>query len=290
MSLPIVLAILGMFSQGASDFFYKKAQDSGIVLESYLLAEAVPFALVALFFGYVTGDLAPNWTAVIYGPVFGVSSFIAIFLFVTSLRDGEASVNTLIFRLNFVLVAFFAILFLGERWTVSLTTGLVFAALAIGSMTVLGRNWFSAGGAGTGKPASPRSLALVLLAMFFFAIVNIIFKVSVARGGNIPFLIVFGACGWSVAAAALMVARRRFSFPPSNWIYFPVTGSLKSAAFFFLLTSFRAGGNASTVIPIVQMSFVVTAILAAVFLREVFSRWKWVGLGFMILAIAALSR
>lgn len=287
MSVPILLALLGMCAQGASDFFYKKAQNRGIVLETYLQVEWIPFALVALLFGYLNSDLEPNRASLIYGPIFGVFSFIAIFLFVSSLREGEAGVNTLIFRLNFVLVAFFAILFLGERWTLSLTAGLAFAALAIASTSVVGRSRSPAGGGG--RALSSRSLALVLSAMFFFSVVNIIFKVSVMNGGNVPFLIVFGACSWSVAAFILMVTRGRYGFPPGNWIYFPITGSLKSVAFFCLLTSFRLGGNASAVVPIVQMSFVLTAILAALFLGEAFHRWKWIGLGFAALAILSLS-
>ncbi|MDA0999262.1 MAG: DMT family transporter [bacterium] len=289
MSVPILLAILGMCAQGASDFFYKRAQNRGIVLETYLQVEWIPFALVALLFGYLNGDLEPNRASLIYGPIFGVFSFIAIFLFVSSLREGEASINTLIFRLNFVLVAFFAILFLGERWTISLTAGLVFAGLAIASTAVMGRSRSPAGGGGGRRGLSSRSLALVLSGMFFFSVVNVIFKVSVVNGGNVPFLIVFGACSWSVAAFILMVARGRYGFPPGNWIYFPITGSLKSVSFFCLLTSFRLGGNASAVVPIVQMSFVLTAILAAVFLGETFNRWKWAGLGFAALAILALS-
>ena len=283
MPLPILLALVSMLAQGVSDFLYKKAQDSGIALESYLLVEAVPFAATALLFGYLLGDASPNRAALVYGPIFGVFSFCGIFLFVTSLREGEAGVNTLIFRLNFVLAALVAILFLGERWTASLGAGLLLAVLAIASVTILG------GRRGKGVRLS-RPAALAALAMLFFAVLNIIFKVAVSAGGNIAFLIFFGACAWMVCAFSLMAARRRFLFPANNWRYLPMTGCLKSVAFFLMLYAFRAGGAASVVVPIVQLSFLVTVALAVLFLGERIDRTKGFGLAFALAALFMLSR
>ncbi len=283
MPLPILLALVSMLAQGASDFLYKKAQDSGIALESYLLVEAVPFAATALLFGYILGDASPNRAALIYGPIFGVFSFCGIFLFVTSLREGEAGVNTLIFRLNFVLAALIAILFLGERWTASLGAGLLLAVLAIASVTILG-------GRRGKRVRLSRPAALAALAMLFFAVLNIIFKVAVSAGGNVAFLIFFGACAWMVCAFSVMVARRRFHFPANNWRYLPMTGCLKSVAFFLMLYAFRAGGAASVVVPIVQLSFLVTVALAVLFLGERIDRTKGFGLAFALAALFMLSR
>ncbi|MEE9274171.1 MAG: EamA family transporter [bacterium] len=290
MPLPILLALVSMLAQGASDFLYKKAQDSGIALESYLLVEAVPFAATALLFGYLLGDASPNRAALVYGPIFGVFSFCGIFLFVTSLREGEAGVNTLIFRLNFVLAALIAILFLGERWTASLGAGLLLAVLAIASVTILGGRRGEGGERGGKRVRLARPAALAALAMLFFAVLNIIFKVAVSAGGNVAFLIFFGACAWMVCAFSVMVARRRFHFPANNWRYLPMTGCLKSVAFFLMLYAFRAGGAASVVVPIVQLSFLVTVALAVLFLGERIDRTKGFGLAFALAALFMLSR
>ena len=67
MPLTVLLALFSMLAQGTSDFIYKKAQDRGIVLESYLVLEAAPFAGVAILFGYLMGDLAMNRMAMVYG-------------------------------------------------------------------------------------------------------------------------------------------------------------------------------------------------------------------------------
>ena len=137
--LNILLAVLSMVTQGTSDFIYKRAQERGVVFESYFAVECVPFAGVALLAGYLMEGLIINQATVLYGLVFGVFSFWAVYFFVTSLREGEVGVNTLIFRLNFVLVAVFAILWLGEPWTAAVGAGLIFAALGIASVTLLRR-------------------------------------------------------------------------------------------------------------------------------------------------------
>ena len=77
--------------------------------------------------------------------------------------------------------------------------------------------------------------------------------------------------------------------PKNNWIFLPVTGFLKSSAFFALLYAFRRGGSASVVVPIAQLSFLVTILWATVVLREPLTRPKFIGLSFAVVAILAFS-
>ena len=281
--LIIFLAVLSMLAQGTADFFYKRAQERGAVFESYLAVESGPFAIVALLFGFLLEGLTVNQPTVIYGLVFGVFSFWAIFCFVTSLREGEVGINTLIFRLNFVLVAVFAILWLGERWTVAAGVGLTFAILAIASVTLL------TGNGDRGRKSSPRSIGLAALAMVLFAILGVILKIAIREGANIGWAVVFGAFSWTCCAAGLVVARKKYSMPRANWIYLPVTGCLKAVAFCLMLYAFRRGGSASVVVPIVQFSFLVTIVWATLILREPLTRPKLISLAFAVAAIAAFS-
>ncbi len=284
MSLTVLLALFSMLAQGASDFFYKKAQERGIVLESYLVIEVIPFVSVAIVFGYLTGDLTPDREALAYGPLLGLLSFTAIFAFVTSLREGEAGVNTLIFRFNFILVAVIAFLWLGEDWSLTLGAGLLLAILAIASAALLGNT------RARSARRSLRPIALAFIAMIFFAFLNVTFKVAVREETSISFLILVTTASWTVCASVVMVARKKWQFPRNNWIFMSATGSLKALAFFSMLSAFRIGGAASVVVPIVQLSFLVTIVLAAVFLRERLGPPKLIGLGFAITAIFMISR
>ena len=281
--INLLLAVLSMLAQGTSDFVYKRAQDRGIVLESYLMVESVPFAAAALLMGAFLDGLFLNRTTVILGLICGVFSFWAIFCFVTSLKAGEVGVNSLIFRLNFVFVAIFAMLWLGERWTLSVGVGLVFAILAIGSVTLMER------GGGKRFVGGRRPIGLALLGMVLFAVLNVVLKIGIRDGANMGWLIAFAAFSWASCAAVLAAARKRFLMPRNNWIFLPITGFLKAIAFCSLLYAFRRGGAASVVVPIAQLSFLVTIGWAAVILREPLTRAKLVGLGFAVAAIVAFS-
>ena len=272
-----------MLAQGTSDFVYKRAQDRGIVLETYLMVESVPFAAAALLMGTLLDGFFLNWTTVIIGLIAGVFSFWAIFCFVTSLKTGEVGVSTLIFRLNFVFVAIFATLWLGERWSVSMGEGLGFAILAIGSVTLMERR------RGERIAGGRRPIALALLGMVLFGVLNVVLKIGIRDGANVGWFIAFAGLSWASCAAALAAARKRFLMPRNNWIFLPITGFLKAIAFCALLYAFRRGGDASVVVPIAQLSFLVTIGWAAVILREPLTRPKLVGLGFSVAAIVAFS-
>lgn len=286
MPLTVLLALFSMLAQGTSDFIYKKAQERGIVLDSYLFLEAFPFAGVSFLCGYLTGDLAVTPVAMIYGPFLGATSFAAIFAFVTSLREGEVGVNTLIFRLNFILVAVMAVIWLGEAWTLSLSAGLLFAILAIGSVTLAGRRREEQ----RDELSSFRPIALALLAMVLFALLNVGFKMAIRAGSNAAYLIFFTSMTWATCSFVLMALRGRWRNLRNNWLFMPVTGSLKALAFFLMLTAFRLGGAASVVVPIVQLSFLVTIFLAALFLKERLDLAKLIGLGLAVGAIFMFSR
>ena len=283
MPVPILLALFSMAGLGASDFLYKKAQSRGMVAESFLVAEIPYFVSAALLFGYVTGDLRPNTASLIYGPPMGLCSFIGTFFFLQSLRDGEVGVSTLILRLNFVLVALLAVLALGEPWSLALAAGLLCSGLAVAAVT-----WGSRRGGS--RRSSRRSLLLAFLAMMFFAALNLMFKIGVREGGNVPFLILFSAVVWSACSASFALWRGRTAMPRANWAFSPFTGSLKALAFCSMLLSFRLGGAASVIVPIVQLSFLVTILLAAVFLRERLDALKIAGLALAVAGIFLFYR
>ena len=125
--------------------------------------------------------------------------------------------------------------------------------------------------------------------MVLFAILNLLFKIAIQEGANVGWMVVLAAFSWFLSAALLVVLRRRFSMPKNNWIFLPITGFLKSSAFFALLYAFQRGGSASVVVPIAQLSFLVTIVWAAVVLREPLTRPKLIGLGFAVAAIVAFS-
>ena len=73
------------------------------------------------------------------------------------------------------------------------------------------------------------------------------------------------------------------------WSHAPVAAVLLVVAFTFLAKGLE-GGEASVVVPVAQMGFVVTALLGFFFLREPFTARKCAGLAAALAALASLAR
>jgi len=69
----------------------------------------------------------------------------------------------------------------------------------------------------------------------------------------------------------------------------PVAAVLLVTAFIFLAKGLQ-GGEASVIVPIAQMGFVVTALLGFLLLREPFTLRKGAGLAVAVAALASLTR
>ncbi len=111
MHATVLFALISMVLVGAGDFVYKRAAVAGAVPSSFLLVQSWFFGATAFVFGLATGTLRFH-PALLLGPVAALVIFTGARLFLQSLRGGEATVSTPIFRLNFVITVALAILFI----------------------------------------------------------------------------------------------------------------------------------------------------------------------------------
>jgi multidrug transporter EmrE-like cation transporter len=120
-----------MLVQSLADCVYKRSRQKGAYPETFLVFQSYSFGATALALVLALDVFRGDWTAWKYGPLCGLVGFVAYFCFLSSLKDGQVSVNTMIFRLSFVLTAALAIVFLGEPVTTIKLAGLCAAALAV---------------------------------------------------------------------------------------------------------------------------------------------------------------
>ena len=177
LDLPLFLALFAFSFQGTSDFFLK----SGVVRKGdpfSIMAMTVPsFILTSAVFGAALGALEFNRTTFLYGPITGVISFIAMNLFVTSLKHGEASVNTMLFRLSFIVTSFLTIGFLGESAGWSKWLGLALATGAVCSVAL---------GGGALRVGSNKAITLAVAALVSYGINAFFFKIAALNGVQAP--------------------------------------------------------------------------------------------------------
>jgi uncharacterized membrane protein len=274
MQASVLFALVSMALVGLADFVYKRAALAGAAPSSFMLVQSWFFGGTAFVFGLVTGTLRFH-PALFLGPVAALVIFAGARLFLQSLREGEATVNTPIFRLSFVITVALAILFLGEHLTARKLAGFSLAALAILLLTAfpLGRLLRGQLHQAPGKP-----FWLALAAMGCMGLLNFLYKVAVLLGATPPAFIFSQFCGFTlIALFHALWWERGLRLDRAVWAHAPPAGVLLSSGFIFLLLALQRG-EASVAVPISQMSFVVTTLLAALMYGEAFTARKSAGL------------
>ena len=84
------------------------------------------------------------------------------------------------------------------------------------------------------------------------------------------------------------IVLRNWIFPRQTFIWAPVNGILMASATFFYVTALHKG-ELSTAIPIIQLSFVITAMLSFLILKEKIGSLKIAGIILAALAIVILG-
>jgi uncharacterized membrane protein len=130
---------------------------------------------------------------------------------------------------------------------------------------------------------------LALIVMVVMGVVDFLMKKAIASGVDfitLTFCIYFSA---GIIFGIFCLIKKVPLKMKKNLVKYPVIiGLLTYAGTYFILIALK-GGNASVVIPIVRMGFVVTAICAFIFLREKVTPEKALGLLCAAISLVLLS-
>jgi uncharacterized membrane protein len=281
MNQSIVYAIVAMVCYGVSDFIYKQAATAGIRADHFLMAQGWLFCPLVIVYALATQMLVLD-PAALWGSLAGVFVFIGFFWFIRSLATGSVSTNASIFRLNFIVTVLLAVIWLDEPLTPSKIAGLALALLA---------TWLLLGVSADRAPdgAKRRSLVLVALATLAFGTSNF-FHTMGLRHGALPetLAVAQAALFMPLATVVVYVVDRKLRPPLVTFKYSAPAAIVLLGATISLLRSV-AGGQASVLVPIAQMGFVVAALLGIFILRERVTVRKMIGLVTALAALAALA-
>lgn len=246
-----------MFATGISDFFYKRARNKGAHPAFFLAFQSIFFNITNFVYILFYRSLEISLLTIFFGFICGSIVFFSVYLFLKSLGTGGASVNVPIFRLSFIVTAILAIFFLQE----STTYGKIIAiCLAAFSILALSRSIHI-------ETTSILGVIQLIFATFLYGLFGFIYKLAIIAGAT-PIGILF-IQGISFIIYAFMLSYQKGLIKKSRvvMIHAPICGILLSASFFLLLMSLKFG-EVSISFSIVQLSFVVTSILALIFWKE----------------------
>jgi uncharacterized membrane protein len=268
-----------MILVGTADLLLRRATLRGVRPASFMVLQSWFFDSTALAWAVATGGF--RWShGLLFGPVAGVLAFVATYAFLRSLQapGSQVGVNAAIYRLNLAVTALLAIVFLGERITAAKAAGLVLAVAAVLLLTETSARRATLSAAGVGWAC---------LAMVAFGLVLFLYKVGVTFGAP-PALLIFGQfCALTTISVYYANWREGgLRFTPTIWGHAPACGVLNGSGR-VLLAWALISGEASAAVPVSQMSFVFTFLLAAPLFGEPVTPRKLSGLVAAILAVLA---
>jgi drug/metabolite transporter (DMT)-like permease len=277
-------ALGALLLYGLADFVYKRGAAAGAQPHQFLMVQTWFFSSLALVYGLATGTLAFGAGA-LWGALAGVLVVVGYYNFAWSLRHGSVSTHATIFRLSFAVTAALAVLLLGEALTPAKLAGLALALLAAWLLLAAPDP-----GSRRADPESRESLARVLVATLAVGVASFTYKLGL-RAGAAPVALVVAQGAVAVTLATAFAARLDRGVRPSRaaLAHAPVAAVLLVAAFILLAKGLQLG-EASVIVPIAQMGFVVTALLGFFLLRETFTARKGAGLVAAVAALASLMR
>src|SRR6266568_2027197 len=283
MTPGIEYALGAMLLFGLGDLVYKRGAAAGAQPHHFLMVQSWVFAPSVVLYAVLTGSL--HFVAgSLWGALAGLFVLVGFYNFAHSLKSGSISINAPVFRLSFVLTAALAVLLLGEPLTRYKVAGIALALAAV--WLLLGA---PAPGDAAGRRESRSSLARVLIATATVGVGNFIYRLGLQAGADPASMITAqGVVVITLATAFAGAVDARVRPSRAALRYAPRAAVVLAFAFAFMVEGMKRA-EASVVVPIAQMGFVVTALLGFLFLREPFTARKGVGLAAALAALASLA-
>ncbi len=283
MDRPLVFALGALLCYGLSDFVYKRAAAAGIRANHLVMVQAWFFGPLVILYAWGSGRLVPVGAAA-WGLLAGALSLAGFTFFARSLASGAVSTNASIFRLNFIVTVVLVIGLLGEPLTLLKASGLAFALLATWLLVGAG-----SGGERRAARDGRRSLIEVAIATLAFGASNFAHTVGLRHGALPETLVVAQAAVFvPLATLSVYVADRRLRPAAATYRYSFVTAVLLLGATLLLLRGIAAG-QATVIVPVSQMGFIVAALLGVTVMGERLTLRKAVGLLSALAALAVLA-
>jgi drug/metabolite transporter (DMT)-like permease len=274
----IQYALLALVLIGIGDAINKKARLEGIPISSYLLVQAPCFGLTILVITLIRGGIRIAPSEFMLAVIGTALSFAAFTLMLHSLSRGKASINYAIFRLSFVFSSITAIVLLNEacRATKVIGVACAFAAIVLFSLNP---------GA---QSNAYKPVITAVAAMFLNSGYQVVLKIATRTMMLLPAFLLAMSLMFLAAVIAYYLWSGHPPVPKKTFLYAPANGLIMSLGTLTTLFSLSQG-DLSTVTPLIQLSFIVTAAASVLFLKERLTFLNWIGITIAVIAIAVLG-
>jgi drug/metabolite transporter (DMT)-like permease len=284
MSLSIFYALLSLVFAATNDVVFKryaaKDRSRGVYICGIGLVWFILQVPTALAHG---GVFPPSAVTLGYGLVAGLMLTASNLLLVEGMTHIDASLGSTIYRLNTIGVVALALLFLDETLDIYESLGILAGIVAVFLL------YRREGHHQTDKKTFRIYFLLAVAASLLRACYGVISKAGLLKSANLQSMLIIGALSWVVGGAGYAIIREgRFRIRRKQIAYALLSGVLVFLIVNFLLLGIDCG-QASTVIPIANMSFVLAFVFSVLLKMERFTKRKLFAVFWAICSILFLS-
>jgi len=286
LSRAILFALLSLFFAGLLDVVYKRYSRKERSRGTYVFGIGVVWCVLqtaALAMGEEV--LIVDATSIRYGLFAGLCLTLSNLLLLESLTHINISLGSTVYRLNTIGVVVMAFLFLGEALGGIKLLGVGLGIVAVGLLYRPDPTAMSEENRGRFLPF----FLMAVAASLFRAGYGVITRGGIVHQADPQTMLLLCALSWIVGGAIYARLREgRFRLTKKKVGYALVSGVLVFLVVDFLMLAVKYG-EASIVIPIANMSFVMAMLLSVLLRFEPFSLRKGVAMVVACLAIATLT-
>jgi drug/metabolite transporter (DMT)-like permease len=283
-----LFAVLGMLANAGKDTIFKIAAGEEAArpgsgrLTLFYTMKAAMIAIMAFAILLVKRMPLVHAVSLWYSLPIGALTFATYMLALKSLVTGDASVNVTTYRLNFVLSSVIAVLALGETLTTRKLLGMLLCLAAIAVFFLGNRR-------GERHHVRNTGLPFALLACLCMAGLNTMNKLALNAGASIVHLVMYRYVLVCAIGGAFLAVRGQSAIPTRRLLVTSASCAVLMLAGTILVLSALSMSDITLVIPISQLSFLFTALLSFLFLKEKMNLMKAAGIVMAVLSIAAIG-
>lgn len=266
--MAVFWAFACMFFAACNDLLFKffagKNRGNGF----FVSFVGIVWLAVAIIFAIGTPPPEAWQATIVWGCISGFFSLAANLMMLDAMRSLDAGVCSTIYRLNLVPVTVGAALLLGENISAYQYCGIVAACIAVCAFIPRKNKT-----AGSSKRNFSWALLIMIGAAFLRAGMGLSYRYGFLHGAVEKYVVIINSLFW-IAGGVLYAFWREKSLMPysrQDWKNLFFLGTLSGALVTGIVITMALMlklGNASVVLPIAQMSFLVTGALGIWLLKE----------------------
>jgi drug/metabolite transporter (DMT)-like permease len=284
MTSPIGYALISLVFAGLTDVAFKRYARIERSRGLYVAGMGAVWAVLQLGVITLSGQkLATDVTTMAFGVVAGLFVSLANLLLIESMTHIPISLASTVYRLNTIGVVLMAVILLAEPLTEIKVLGV---ALGIAAILLL----YERGQSSSHSRLMLSFLGLAILASFLRACFGITTKFAAILHVDLPSLLLYNTFMWVIAGSIYAFWREgRLRLTMAKVRYSLLSGVLICGVANFLALALQQG-EASIVVPVANMSFVVAMALSVFWKLEVLTSRKIFAVGLTAVAIFTLAK